>query len=91
MSTQSRCVILEITPDRWFYLLENPSVSTEDWRAQAFAHGPFSSDDFAQEHLRQTYPLPSTQHIWPLDKGLDRYDLDQDPVLATRLEALRRH
>lgn len=87
MSTNAPCVFIEIRTDQWYYLLGRPDDASQDWRRNAFFHGPFSSDDMAQEHLRQTYPNPGAHQVISLGPGETVYDFESDPVMAGKFKS----
>lgn len=60
MSTGCNCEFIEVKPGVWFYILEhyNAPKNAWDWRENADAHGPFSSDDAAIKHLSDNHANP---------------------------------
>lgn len=60
MSTGLECEFIEYEPGRWYYILQNwdcPRMCW-DWHEYATAYGPFTTEEEADQHLRDTQPNP---------------------------------
>lgn len=66
MSTNQECEFVERAPGEWFYLLEF-GEDNFDWRDEAYCHGPFPTEEAANQHLRQNYANPGGSWITPHD------------------------
>jgi hypothetical protein len=60
MSTNNNCMMVEESPGKWFYLLENYNAPKNawDWRQHAVAYGPFASMESADAHLSDNHANP---------------------------------
>lgn len=89
MSTNSNCDIVEESPGRWFYILEDYDAPKNawDWREYASAYGPFQSDEAAEKHLYDNHANPGGTSTSPLPSGLDKLDLSKDDVLRRLIES----
>lgn len=92
MSTNSECVIIEVTPGAWFYLLQDYDAprNSPDWREFATAYGPFDSEDAADEHLDRNHANPGGHDVQPLEAGSAGLDLADDEVLARLIAEARK-
>jgi len=65
MSTNSECQFIERNPGKWFYVLEdyNAPKNAWDWKENATAYGPFSSEEKAYEHLRDNHANPGGHSV----------------------------
>lgn len=87
MSTGAECLVVEIKPNQWYYLIERDpgNGSGDDWRDDANCQGPFASSDRAREHLDNNYPNPGGSWEVPLKQGQAEFDLSQDATLAAAI------
>lgn len=60
MSTGLECNLVEVEPNKWYYLLQqgNCPVQCWDWREHADCHGPFSTEAAALQHLDDNHANP---------------------------------
>jgi hypothetical protein len=60
MSSGLECEFFEPSPGVWYYALQDGSCPHDynDWRDFATAYGPFSSQDEANQHLRDNHCNP---------------------------------
>jgi hypothetical protein len=60
MSTNSECHFIEWGEGSWYYILENyyAPKNAWDWREHASCYGPFSSEEVADDHLRNNHANP---------------------------------
>jgi hypothetical protein len=77
MSTGLNCEIREVSPERWYYVLEDGNAPKDswDWHEYATAYGPFGSYDAACEHLRRNHANPGGHLVVPYNDPL-RNDTD---------------
>lgn len=87
MSTGLECQVIQVEPDKWYYLLEdwNSPSGAWDWREYATAYGPFSDEAAALDHLHENHPNPGGHWSMPLEPGVERRDLSGDQTLAQRI------
>lgn len=93
MSTNSNCLILQVKPDQWFYVLEdrNAPKNAWDWREYATGYGPFPTEEAAEQHLRDFHPNPGGSCTEYLAPGVTELDLTEDTVLRSLIEAAPQH
>lgn len=93
MSTNSQCLILQVQPNQWFYVLEHRDAPKNawDWREHASAYGPFPSEEAAEKHLFDNHANPGGSQTLYLVPGADKLDLRDDKVLRDLLEAAPRN
>jgi hypothetical protein len=60
MSTGLECLIREIEPGQWYYILErwDSPKGAFDWREYADAFGPFPTEEAAITHLQSHHANP---------------------------------
>ena len=82
MSTGLNCLIIEVEPGAWYYLLEegNAPKNAWDWREFATAYGPFGDVKQAQTHLTEEHANPGG---WWVDPYKPERKLDE--VLAGKI------
>jgi hypothetical protein len=87
MSTNSECLFIQTKPDEWFYVLEhrNAPKNAWDWRENASAYGPFTTEDQANEHLRNNHANPGGSTTEPLPDGVFELNLGNDKLLQELL------
>ena len=88
MSTNSECSIIEVSTNKWFYILEdyNAPKNAWDWREHASAYGPFPSEEAAIKHLDDNHANPGGFGTSPLPQGVTTRDLDKDATLKALIE-----
>lgn len=93
MSTNSECLILQVQPNQWFYVLEHRDAPNNawDWREHASAYGPFPSEETAEKHLFDNHANPGGSQTQYLAPGVDKLDLSDDKVLQDLIEAAPRN
>lgn len=69
MSTNSECIIIEIEPAKWWYVLEDIHApqNMSDWRKYATATGPFPTEEKALEDLDRYHANPGSFHTVEYD------------------------
>lgn len=88
MSASRNCLIIEIRPDNWYYVLERIGAPqhANDWMDHAQAFGPFATDGAASEHLFKYHSNPGSSETVPLPSGRTAYDFTGEPTLAALIE-----
>lgn len=78
MSTGLNCEIIEVEPEKWYYILEHGSAPKNawDWYEYASAYGPFGSYDAATAHLHDNHANPGG--YWKIE-----YDETKPPLAGT--------
>jgi hypothetical protein len=69
VSTGFECLIVEVAPGEWYYLLQNGGcpVGAWDWREYADAYGPFPTEEAADQHLGRYQANPGGFDVQPFD------------------------
>lgn len=88
MSTGCNCLFLQVEPQKWYYVLEDSSAPKNawDWRENSTAYGPFSTEDLADQHLRDNHANPGGAEFPPLPDGVLKLNLEKDPTLKELIE-----
>lgn len=89
MSTNSECTFIQVTVDKWYYLLEdyNAPKNSFDWREHASSYGPFPNEEVAHEHLDNNHANPGGYGTCKLSQGQVSVDLEKDPTLKRLIES----
>ena len=89
MSTNSECLIIQVRPDQWYYILEdyNAPKNAWDWREYATSYGPFVSEEAADEHLADNHANPGGSTTMRLEEGVTELNLEKDSVLKKLIES----
>ena len=71
MSTGLNCLFQEVSPLRWFYLLEHSHAPKNawDWREHSTAYGPFPTFEAADKHLDENHANPGGAEIRKFEPG----------------------
>lgn len=99
MSTGLNREILQVTPDKWYYIIEdyNAPKNSWDWREYAGAYGPFPTEMAAREHLDRFQANPGGYSVEALGANVDRLHYeepghkDYDKVLVQLISEAPKH
>ncbi len=71
MSTNSSCLIIEVEPGKWYYVLEDYDAPKNawDWREYAVVYGSFPTMETATKHLRNNHANPGGWNEQPFVEG----------------------
>jgi hypothetical protein len=88
MSSGLNCDFVQVTSEKWYYLLEdwNAPKMAWDWRDYATAYGPFLTMDLAHEHLHHNHSNPGGHGITELPEWQTSIDLEKDQTLKRLIE-----
>lgn len=81
MSTNSECLLIEVAPGKWYFVLEDYHAPKNawDWREHAVAYGPFPTLEAAETEFR-FHANPGGSWTTPFEEG---YKMDATMLRLT--------